>query len=218
MSTQNHFNFDEYAAASQRHGGVSQPAVEKKKRGRKSLWETDYDAAVKRQWGQVMKQLPKAPMKNLKRVPVKLEVVALLTQHGEVVERYAAVIGDAPKVAQRGGRKSLWEIDPEAAAARELMRYLAKVPATKAPKAPKEVKEPKKRGRKSLWETDPEAAAKRQYKLVMRELCPKKSRSAAMQAAAKKRKLAAEETANELAMAKAEIMTLKAELDAIRLP
>ena len=186
-------------------------AVTQKKRGRKSLWETDYDAAVKRQWKQVMKQLPKAPMRTLKRVPVKLEVVALLTQHGEVVERYAGVIGDAPKVAQRGGRKSLWETDPEAAAARELERCLAKVPAPKAlkaPKEPKEAKEPKKRGRKSLWETDPEAAAKRQHKLVLKQL----------RTARKQKKVVVEKSQSKLAAAKKEILALKMELDALRLP
>ena len=224
MSTQNHISFAEYAAgcvvASQLHTEV---VVEEKKRGRKSLWETDYDAAVKRQWGRVVKQLPKAPMKNLKKVPVKCEVVALLTQHGEVVERYGAVIGDANKVPKKRGRKSLWETNPEAAACREMEKWdelERKANKVVKPRAAKVVTEPKKRGRKSLWETDYDAAVKRQYKLVMGELCPKpkKSRSAAMQAAAKRRKLVVDKAAKELVMAKAEILELKAELDALRLP
>ena len=225
MSTQNQFSFNAYAAAcvaaSQVHNGrQSKPAAEKKRRGRKSLWETDYDAAVKRQWERVMKDLPKSPMRRLRAVPVKLEVVALLTQQGEVVERYVGMV--IPNIPKRRGRKSLWETDPEAAAAREMEKWepkaLKEPKKAKALKEPEAPKEPKKRGRKSLWETDYDAAVKRQHKLVMKELCPRsnKSRSAAMQAAAMKRKLVAEEAAKELVRMRDENKDLRAQLDALR--
>ena len=175
MSTQNHFSFnafDEYAAASQVH--PAQPPVaavavvdEKKKKkrgGRKSLWETDYDAAVKRQWDRVLRDLPKGG-KKLRAVPLKLEVVALLDANGKTLKKYTAVIRDAhqplppPKAAaakgakeskepkKRGGRKSLWETDPEGAAARELDRWLAKVPTEKGVHAPPRKPTTRKRGR-----------------------------------------------------------------------
>ena len=196
-------------------------AVTQKKRGRKSLWETDYDAAVKRQWGQVMRAVKKEARKPRKPVPMMCEVVALLNQHGEVVERYGAVIGDVAKVAKKGGRKSLWETDPVAAAARELELQLSKVPkgpkASKASKASKVAKELKKRGRKSLWETDYDAAVKRQWERVMKEL-PKPPKEGKLKAGVleKHQKLAKE--SKQLKAAKKEILELKAELDALKLP
>ena len=192
-------------------------AVTQKKRGRKSLWETDYDAAVKRQWGQVMRAVKKEARKPRKPVPVRCEVVALLNQHGEVVERYGAVIGDVAKVAKKGDRKSLWETDPVAAAARELELQLSKVPkAPKASKAPKGPKEPKKRGRKTLWDTDYDAAVKRQWERVLKEL-PKPPKEGKLKAGVleKYQKIANE--SKQLKAAKKEIMELKAELDTLKL-
>ena len=195
-------------------------AVTQKKRGRKSLWETDYDAAVKRQWGQVMRGVKKEARKPRKPVPMRCEVVALLNQHGEVVERYGAVIGDVAKVAKKGGRKTLWETDPVAAAARELELQLSKVPvpkALKAPKAPKVAKGPKKRGRKTLWETDYDAAVKRQWERVMKELHkPPKEGKLKAGVLEKYQKIAKE--SKQLKAAKKEILELKAELDALKLP
>lgn len=188
-------------------------AVTQKKRGRKSLWETDYDAAVKRQWGQVMRAVKKEARKPRKPVPVRCEVVALLNHHGEVVERYGAVIGDVAKVAKKGGRKSLWETDPVAAAARELELQLSKVPVSKAPKGPKESK---KRGRKTLWDTDYDAAVKRQWERVLKEL-PKPPKEGKLKAGVleKYQKIANE--SKQLKAAKKEILELKAELDALKL-
>lgn len=209
MSTQNQFSFAAYAAAcvaaSEVHNGRhSEPVVEKKKRGRKSLWETDYEAAVTRQWGRVMTQLPKSPMKRLRAVPVKLEVVALLTQQGEVVERYMGVV--IPNIPKKRGRKSLWETDPEAAACRVMDQWDAANRAAK-PKKAKVVGEPKKRGRKSLWEIDYDAAVKRQHKLVMKQLRKPHPAQKVVNKAAK-----------ELVRVKAELRELKAELDALQLP
>lgn len=125
----------------------------KKRGGRKSLWETDYDAAVKRQWSRTMNELPRGVKRPLRKVPVKCEVVALFTADGEVVKMFAAKIGDAPRspvkkikvkepqAPKKRGRKSLWETDPEAAATRELEKYQSNVlKESKQLKATKEKK------------------------------------------------------------------------------
>ena len=146
---------------------VTTAAVTQKKRGRKRLWETDPEEAMKKQWKLVMRDVKKEASKTRKPVPIKCEVVALLTAQGEVIQKFGAVIGDAPKQEPtRKGRKSLWETDPEAAATREVGRWLAKVPAP--PKS--KVVGGKKRGRRGLWVTDYDAAVKRQWDRVMKEL------------------------------------------------
>jgi len=125
----------------------------KKRGGRKSLWETDYDAAVKRQWSRTMNELPRGVKRSLRKVPVKCEVVALFTADGEVVKMFAAKIGDVPRspvkkikmkepqAPKKRGRKSLWETDPEAAATREFEKCQSK--AGIAEKYQKKAKESK---------------------------------------------------------------------------
>ena len=195
-------------------------AVTQKKRGRKSMWETDYDAAVKRQWTMVMKELKKGVNRELKHVPVQCEVIALLTSKGDVIQRFGAVISGPTKVeAPKRGRKSLWETDPAAAAARELEKWLPKVQATKVAKKPKEtepVKGGKKRGRKSMWETDYDAAVKRQWSRVMKEL-PKAPKEGKLKPGVLEKHQAKNNESNALKKAKAEIMQLKAQLDALKM-
>ena len=187
--------------------------IQKKRgRGRKSLWETDYDAAVKRQWGRVMKEIPKLPMSKLRKVPMRCEVVALLTQHGEVVSKFAATIGEVKVVSRRGGRKSLWETDPEAAAARELERQLLKVPAQKSKKIAK-------KALRGLWATDYDAAVKRQWVRVMKEL-PKAPKEGKLKAGVAEKVLGRKgnKEGREIAKMKKEMMAMKAELDALKMP
>ena len=187
---------------------VAPAAVTQKRRGRKSLWETDYDAAVKRQWVMVMREVKKEARKPLKQVPVRCEVVALLTQHGEVVKRYGAVIGDVPRVVKKGGRKSLWDTDPAMAAERELEKWLSKVPAAKVAK---------KRGRKGLWETDYDAAVARQWGRVMKEL-PKAPKECKVKKGVIEKYARKNKEPKGLKEARAEIMALKAQLDTLKIP
>tara|TARA_Y100000389_G_scaffold193577_1_gene222485 strand:+ start:718 stop:1287 length:570 start_codon:yes stop_codon:yes gene_type:complete len=171
-----------------------------KKRGRKTLWDTDYDAAVKRQHTRVMKDVvtKKARiLKPLPQPPIKCEVVALLSERGTMIQQFIEpkVVEKEVKAPKRtGGRKSLWESDPGAAATRELDRYL-KMEEVAARKVARELA----KELKGLEPAKPKGNPKINQEWLAKEV-KKAKKSKAL--------LAAEE----------EIMALKAELDALKIP